>query len=52
MMTVYGMQVDAKELARRQAAEARAETKKAQLARDCSGMRSIASFFGAPEKKG
>lgn len=43
--------MDPKEHARRQAAEARAEAKKAQQARECAGMRSIASFFGAPKTR-
>ncbi len=44
-------QVDPEEHARRQAAEARTEAKRAQQARECAGMRSIASFFGAPKRK-
>ena len=40
------VQVDAKEVARRRALEAKAEAKAAQLRRETRGMKSISSLFG------
>jgi hypothetical protein len=45
----YG-QVDPKEAAKRKAAQARAEAKAADLARDAIGTRSITSFFAGPKR--